>query len=431
MANINYQSNTLPPDYAIEQQKLDRARQLAQAMQTQSQQPMPQGQMVSGRYVAPSPLEGVNKLLGAYLSNRQMNDADTKQADLTKRYNTDRAAVLAQALQAREGTPEMPGAPLPQDVQGPVQPTTAVPGSTRKMAEVLLGSQFPDLQQTGMQQALTQDEVVKLSEGERAFMGGKEIFSNPKVREHVVEGQIFRDQGQGYTPVAGEKKVPDYKDPEYLRIKKEIAAAGRPLTNVNVSTEKKYGEQFASNVAKADVDMRDAAIKSPELAQRANNIKELLASGKVITGTGADFRLALGKAAGLVGLSDKETIANTEAVSVDLARNTIDSIKASGLGSGSGFSNADRDFLEKAAGGKITLEAATLDRLATLAHKAAQGSAGRWNTRVKEIPQSALEGTGIKQDAVNLPELYSPKRRATDNQQVNPKIDDLLKKYGQ
>lgn len=183
-------------------------------------------------------------------------------------------------------------------------------------------------------------------------------------------------------------------------------AAGRPVTNVSVSTEKKYGEQFAGKIASADSDMRDAAIKAPDLAQRANQMKQVLASGKVITGTGADARLAIGKALNLAGASDAETIANTEALSVDMARNTLDAIKQSGLGSGTGFSNADRDFLEKAAGGKISLESATIDRLSTLAHRAAQKSAERWNTRVKDIPQDALQGTGIKTDPVQVPGLY-------------------------
>lgn len=187
------------------------------------------------------------------------------------------------------------------------------------------------------------------------------------------------------------------------------SAAGRPVTNVSVSTEKKYGEQFAGEMAKADASMRDTALKAPDLALRANQIREVLAGGKVITGTGADVRLAIGKALNLAGANDAETIANTETLSTQLSRNTLDAIKASGLGSGNGFSNADRDFLEKAAGGKITLEPQTIDRLATLAHRAAEQSAKKWGTRVRQIPADALQGTGITAEQIDVPTLYQPK----------------------
>jgi hypothetical protein len=191
----------------------------------------------------------------------------------------------------------------------------------------------------------------------------------------------------------------------------------------NVSTEKKYGEQFAGKVAESDVTMRDAAIKAPDLAERANRIKEVLAGGKVLTGTGADYRLALGKAMNLVGANDGETVANTETLATSMAQNTLDAIKASGLGSGSGFSNADRDFLEKAVGGKITLQSETINRLADLAHRAAAKSAEKWNTRVKSIPPEVLQGTGLSADPIGVAPLYTPQNQqpTTAPRKYNPK----------
>jgi hypothetical protein len=112
---------------------------------------------------------------------------------------------------------------------------------------------------------------------------------------------------------------------------------------------------------------------------------------------------------------DEETISNTEQLAVSLAQNTLDAIKASGLGSGSGFSNADRDFLEKAVGGKITLEERTLKRLATLAHRAGQKSAEKWNSRVQEIPDSALEGTGIKRTQIEVPAMHTSSAPTSSN----------------
>lgn len=201
---------------------------------------------------------------------------------------------------------------------------------------------------------------------------------------------------------------------------------------VNVSTEKKYGEHFASDLAKSDITMRDVAIKAPSLAERANQTLRLLGNGKAITGFGADFRLGFSKAMKLAGLSDGESAADTETLAADLANNTLDFVKASGLGSGNGFTDKDREFLEKAKGGNIKLEAETLRRLATLAHRAAQQSALMWDKRKAGIPKSALEGTGLDSERINVPALWMAPKSSVVNTPApsSPNIDELLKKYG-
>lgn len=181
--------------------------------------------------------------------------------------------------------------------------------------------------------------------------------------------------------------------------------AGAPVTNISVSTEKKYGEQFAGKVADSDIALRDAATKAPEIADRSNRIIAALDSGKVITGAGADARLAIGKALGLAGASDQETIANTEMLGRELAAGTLAAIRTSGLGAGNGFSNADREFLAKAEGGTLSMDAQTLRRAAALAHKAAQATSERWNKRAGEIPRSAIEGTGVDTSPVQVAPL--------------------------
>lgn len=245
---------------------------------------------------------------------------------------------------------------------------------------------------------LQKDETpITLADGAKLVSRqGKEIASNPKMQT-PHNGYLVPDGRGGW-------KI----DPGLYAAELQLKATGATKVNVPVtmSTEKKYGEQFAGKVAESDSAMLDAATKSPELADRSNRIKQVLASGKVITGYGADYRLALGKALGLGGASDGETIQNTETLSADLARNTLDAIKASGLGSGNGFSNADRDFLNKAAGGLITFEAGTLSRLADLSHRAATLSADKWNKRVKMIPGTALDGTGVSRDPIAVAPLF-------------------------
>ena len=172
---------------------------------------------------------------------------------------------------------------------------------------------------------------------------------------------------------------------------------------VNVSTEKKYGERFGGLIADADAAKLAAAEKAPEAAANADRISDLLASGKVITGTGAPVRLQIAKALNLAGGTDAEKIANTEELITSQAKATLGAIKSSNLGAGQGFTDADRIFLEKATAGNISYDAQSLARLARLMRLGAEASANTWNTRVKQIPASALEGTGITTNPIVVP----------------------------
>lgn len=183
--------------------------------------------------------------------------------------------------------------------------------------------------------------------------------------------------------------------------KKDIARAG--ATNLNVNTEKTYGSKFGGLIAESDAAKLSAAENAPRMAENADRIADLLATGKVITGTGANARLQLAKALNLAGGSDSERIKNTEVLVSSLAETTLGAIKASNLGAGQGFTNADRDFLEKAVAGQLSYDQKSLGELARLSRRAAEKSAESWNKRSASIPKSALEGTGISTEPVVIP----------------------------
>lgn len=183
--------------------------------------------------------------------------------------------------------------------------------------------------------------------------------------------------------------------------KSRIAKAG--ATNVNVSTEKKYGERFGGLIADQDAAKLAAAEKAPEAAATADRVMDLIGTGKVITGTGANARLQIAKALNLAGGTDSEKIKNTEVLVSSLAETTLGAIKSSNLGAGQGFTNADRDFLEKAKAGQLSYDSKSLAELARLSRLAAEKSAEAWNKRVQQIPAAALEGTGITTEPVVVP----------------------------
>jgi hypothetical protein len=82
MADINL-TGTLPPEILQQQQQLNRQQQLAQLLMQQGFQ-QPQGQMVSGRYVAPSIFQNLAPLLQTYLGSRMAEKGDKQALDLAK-----------------------------------------------------------------------------------------------------------------------------------------------------------------------------------------------------------------------------------------------------------------------------------------------------------------------------------------------------------
>jgi hypothetical protein len=266
----------------------------------------------------------------------------------------------------------------------------------------------------------------------RAFYrAGNKVMGDAIQAAHVAEKKRLEEEkkrgelsGEFLNVVNAEQMIAELeKNPTTLNLKKiaslrkQINAANeskapRISQKVEVSTEKKYGEKFAGNIADADVALRDAAERAPDTAANANRILSLLQSGQVITGSAANVKLQMAKFLNLGGGNDSEAVTNTEVLISSLADSTLGAIKSSGLGSGQGFTDKDREFLERAKSGQITYEAASLKRLAELAHKAAAATADKWNKRVKTIPKSAIEGTGISTDAVSVPALLKSNIRS-------------------
>ena len=221
------------------------------------------------------------------------------------------------------------------------------------------------------------------------------------------------------------KSIATYSDvplPEDVATqKKTIARAGAP--SITVSTEKKYGEKLAGNVADDDIELVKTARKAPQLAESANRIIDLVKQGNVFTGPVADVKLNIARGLNVVGANNAEKIANTEALIAATGQSTLDAIKSAGLGTGQGFTDKDLKFLQGIAGGTITYTPQTLTELAKLQHKAATRSAETWNSRFKDIPASATEGLGLRA-APEVPPL-SPSAIFATNPKTKQRIQSL------
>ena len=189
----------------------------------------------------------------------------------------------------------------------------------------------------------------------------------------------------------------------------QLAQKKAGATNVTVSTEKGYGEKIAGGMAERDLAAIDAAKAAPEAIASAQRIRQILTNQKPITGAGADTRLAISKALYSAGLTKGEDVVATENLQRELSQGVLSHIKSSGLGGGSGFSNADRDFLEKAAAGTIGVNALTLARTAELTEKAARKSIETGNAALKRVKSAPGVGT-----LPLMPEVAQPANNVID-----------------
>ena len=181
----------------------------------------------------------------------------------------------------------------------------------------------------------------------------------------------------------------------------------QPATNVNVNTEKSYFGNVAEGLAKSDASTIEAARSAPERVTSARRVLQTLQQNP-ITGTGANLRLSLDKALSTAGLIDPSRTQATENLMSSLAAGTLDSIRSSGLGAGQGFTDKDREFLERAKSGNIEINAQTLGDLARLNERAGLASIEKGNQTIKRLKKApGMSGLQTQLEEIPMPETAS------------------------
>lgn len=114
-------------DFAQKIAALKRQQMVAEQLRKQANQPGPQGQMVSGHYVAPSILQHLAPLLQQYTAGQAENNAARGEADLARQTGQAQQAWQSSLPQAMAGRPEM---------QGPVDEATGSPELAAQPAQM-------------------------------------------------------------------------------------------------------------------------------------------------------------------------------------------------------------------------------------------------------------------------------------------------------
>jgi hypothetical protein len=119
---------TLNPEQMLQQQQILRQQKMAEMLMQQGMQ-QPQGQMISGHYVAPSITQNLAGLANMYFGQRGIDKANQAQIDLAKQLRADEASAMADFMQQKQGKPaEMfpaQAGPMPTGGNIPLQESKA------------------------------------------------------------------------------------------------------------------------------------------------------------------------------------------------------------------------------------------------------------------------------------------------------------------
>lgn len=188
-------------------------------------------------------------------------------------------------------------------------------------------------------------------------------------------------------------------------------------TNVSVNTTKPLMNTLAEGLGK-QVDSEFGAAKAAvNTIDGARKLSGLVASGKLVTGPGADWRIAarqVGETLGLTGKDNAETLAKTRSAIQQLANFELEA--AQGMKGQGQITEAEREILARAAAGKITYTGPELSALATALEQRARKRISAHNDNVRRLGQMP--------EGANLVPFY------TVNEPPAASIDDLVKKYG-
>lgn len=141
------------PEWSPELEDIKRREEMAKALLAQSKQ-MPQGQMVSGRYVRPSITESLARVLQGAMAGRELEGLTAQKRKLADEERAAGAAGVQEYLNLLQGKPA-----VTEQFESPVfadrQPRTrelspAVPGDKRAAIAYALGNRHPLVQQLGI-----------------------------------------------------------------------------------------------------------------------------------------------------------------------------------------------------------------------------------------------------------------------------------------
>jgi hypothetical protein len=265
-------------------------------------------------------------------------------------------SVVRQAPAALPAAPAAPtsllaGTPFDIGLPAPVNAMAAPTGFTREQVQNMLTSPSARVREQGKALVSTLPKEAEPTAGMREY------------QEAVRQGfkGTFVEYKQALQPKPAQVTVPIKLPPQ----------------------ESAFEGELGKGQAKKLIDDKAAAEDARGIISTIEEGRRLLKSG-VITGFGADFLTGLGAALNQAGINFAEdSVANTQAFTANMAANVGRIIKQ--FGAGTGLSNADREYAEKMAGGKVTLDRKSIERILDINERMARNVIALHNRNAAKV----------------------------------------------
>lgn len=252
-----------------------------------------------------------------------------------------------------------------------------------------------------------QDQIYKVAQSRLMAQKAQNDQEDRPLERAKTQAEInaLTAKSSGGHWAAGSELPPDYKGPPVwmdANGPKAVGPAGTTINNAVNPILKGVGDQFEKSIENARSSLN--TINSINTAR-----DQLDANGGIVSGVGANAKLDFAKAAKLFGVDDPR-IANTETFRAAIKPIVLQSVK--GLGAGTSISNADREFVEKAVGGDITLDNKSIRRILDITDQAARANIGYHNNMADQMMKMSPElGNMAPMLKIQMPEAYKPKQQ--------------------
>ena len=361
------QQQILPPEMQQESRDISRQQRLADMLQGQAFN-QPQGQMVSGRYVAPSFFQNVLPLAQAYAGNVVNERAGAKQV------------ALAQGLRDRQ----VKDAELFSEAMSgvPADPNTgraAIAPDYKAAVRIALNSYDPAIRAEG----LSMMKGMKLGEGE-TFQ--RMNFGTGKMETVASGGAKMPDTIKTAAMTLGLPTDSSTWTPAQVQAVNNQVMALKRAGGTNVSITQSTGKSLAGEVGpilKESVAQTQGAYRTLDSADK---ILTALESNNLITGPLATQRIQAGRLAtslGFAGKDEGQKLANTQQAVQGLAGLVLAG-RQQMRGEGA-ISASESTIAERAMSGDINMTPAELAMLANAAKRVGQYQIQTHNQRLEAM----------------------------------------------
>lgn len=268
----------------------------------------------------------------------------------------------------------------------------------REMAEL---AQFPNIPAAKARMEILKTELAEavkpqvLAPGAALYQGGRVIAQRPvELPSDVRIAEWYRNA----TPAQRQA----YDQSQAAR-RQQISIDQRQEGALAAALGKEQGEAIAEG--------RKGALSAVSNLETINTGRQLLKEG-VLTGTGAEFLVNLNQALKTIGIDAgyADAAANSQAFTSNMAASVGQLIKQ--FGAGTGLSNADREYAEKMAGGKITLDEKAIRRILDINERASRNVIATHN-KFADKAGKAAEAFKVEEptfEPIDLPSLPAAPR---------------------